>query len=369
MVWNGHEIQDSRISDLATMLNNQFEIYRNNTRVVHARLLFDHKGKRIEIFCLCAEDGKSLEHILHHKKSVSIRALVGGARKWKEGLLKTTIALKDSSISLHAEKGENLDGQFVIHLSWSTDHSFAEVLSAVGHVPLPPYMTRPDEIEDKDRYQTVYAEKEGSVAAPTAGLHFDEALLSRLSELGHELRELTLHVGAGTFKPVSQENARDHIMHGEEIVVNKEVIQSLAQHKKPVLAIGTTSMRTLESLYWCGVKAAEGEDPSSGLSQESAYTLPNGYSVEDSLNALLQWMETQGRTEFRAVTHLYLLPGYNFRIVDSLFTNFHQPQSTLLMLVSAFIGPKWKELYQHALDNNYRFLSYGDAMLLNKAQL
>ena len=244
--------------------------------------------------------------------------------------------------------------------------AFYKVLEQAGHVPLPPYMDRGDELSDRERYQTVFARHRGSVAAPTAGLHLTEGMLEELTESGHRIDRLTLHVGAGTFQPVSTSDARAHRIHGEEICVPRDLIASLAERTEPILAVGTTSLRTLESLYWLGLKAAAGEDPSSGWAQDDLSRFPAKLDSSAALSALLEWLDEHSMEELRAVTHLYILPDHRFRMVDALLTNFHQPGSTLLLLVAAFIGEQWRSLYQHALENDYRFLSYGDAMLLKR---
>jgi S-adenosylmethionine:tRNA ribosyltransferase-isomerase len=364
--FDGSNTSDRMISDLTELLAVPHRICLNDTRVVHARLLFPHRSGQIEIFCLSAADGRSLEHILHEEGSVEILALVGGARKWKEGSLQTTWTHADGSGTLTAEKGERVNGRFYIRLSWTPSEAFYKVLEQVGHVPLPPYMDRGDELSDRERYQTVFARHRGSVAAPTAGLHLTEGMLEELTRSGHRIDRLTLHVGAGTFQPVSASDARAHRIHGEEICVPRELIASLAERTEPILAVGTTSLRTLESLYWLGLKAAAGEDPISGWAQDDLSRFPAKLDSSAALSALLQWLDEHSMTELRAVTHLYILPDHRFRMVDALLTNFHQPGSTLLLLVAAFIGEQWRSLYQHALENDYRFLSYGDAMLLKR---
>lgn len=368
LVSTANGIEDRFIRDVPNLLPSNTCIFVNNTKVVHARLLFPIGDKQIEIFCLSAADGRSLEHALSDQGSSEIIAMVGGARKWKSGALEMDWPIGENSIALKAWKGPQEEGQFRIRLEWNTEHSLAEILQEAGHVPLPPYIGRSDEEEDDERYQTVYAERQGSVAAPTAGLHFDEDLLKELSSKGHQVEELTLHVGAGTFKPISGENAHEHLMHGEEIVVELKTIEKLAELKTPIMAVGTTSMRTLESLYWMGVKAMEGLNPFDGLSQTDAYTFSSHYSREEAFNALKNYLLEKDQTQLRCSTHLYIMPSYSFRVVDLLLTNFHQPRSTLLLLVAAFTGATWRDLYEHALQSDYRFLSYGDAMLLQSTK-
>ena len=367
LVPRGDEIFDQQIKDLPDWLPQSTAIFVNNTKVVHARLLFPLGERTIEIFCLGAADGRSIDHVLQHRGEAEILAMVGGAKRWKQGALTIDWRVGAETIALSAFKGEAAEGRFKIRLTWTGSYSLAEVLQEAGHVPLPPYIHREDELEDDERYQTVYAQHQGSVAAPTAGLHFDEPLLQRLSAKGHVLHPLVLHVGAGTFKPIAGDAAHEHIMHGEEIVVDLATIRQLAEWHEKVLAIGTTSMRTLESLYWLGVKAHNGDNPTLGLLQHDAYQLPQQLSLKASLAALEHFLVQSQLPQLRCSTHLYIMPGYRFRVVDLLLTNFHQPKSTLLLLVAAFYGQNWKALYQHALDSNYRFLSYGDAMLLQRS--
>jgi S-adenosylmethionine:tRNA ribosyltransferase-isomerase len=310
-------------------------------------------------------------------RKVSWNCLVGGAKKWKEDELIKEIIINDELIHFHARKIKQSEGKFLIEFTW--DHpklNFSEILTAIGNIPLPPYIQRNANEEDKDRYQTTYAIEEGSVAAPTAGLHFNEAVFSALNQKNIHQRYLTLHVGAGTFMPVKADTIDEHTMHAEFIEVDASLIQYLLDndaHKKgPIIAVGTTSLRTIESVYWLGVKIHAANttnhltiDPTQLiLEQWEAYELAEKkVAVMEALQSLLSWMQTHKLNKLIAKTQLMVTPGYSFKICDALVTNFHQPKSTLLLIIAAITGENWKKIYQHALNNQYRFLSYGDGCL------
>lgn len=350
----------------------------NNTRVVAARLLFQKPtGASIEIFCLEPHTTYSdITTAMSQKGKVTWMCLVGGFSKWKPGqLLERKIPYGDSHITIQARYVEKIQDSFAIELSWTPDHlSFAEVLHIAGMIPLPPYIKRKADEADTQRYQTIYAESEGSVAAPTAGLHFTDDLFERLQARNIQRDYVTLHVGAGTFQPVKSDTMEDHPMHAEFI----DVPQSLLQHildfaEKHITVVGTTSLRTVESLYWLGVKTIlnPGIQPEQlAIQQWDAYELnADEITVQQSLTALLQYMQRQGWERLITKTRLLITPGYTIRIPRALVTNFHQPQSTLLLLVAAFVGPQWKSLYQYALEHEFRFLSYGDGCLLFRQQV
>jgi len=291
------------------------------------------------------------------KNEIEYYCLVGRAKKWKSGVLEMPL----QNHTLKAEKLERNGQGFNIKLSWTGDLTFAEILEEAGHTPLPPYLKRKDETEDKNRYQTVYAKNNGSVAAPTAGLHFTPAIIDELKKKGHKITYTTLHVGAGTFVPVSTQNVSDHKMHFEEIHVSPEFIKTLINHEGSRTAVGTTSVRTLESLYWLGVKITSGLTKNNlELKQWEAYKLPQDIEVNEALNALLRFIEGK---PFFTRTQLMIRPGYTFKMVDTIVTNFHQPKSTLLL--AAATKGNWKNIYKHALQNNYRFLSYGDSSIIH----
>jgi S-adenosylmethionine:tRNA ribosyltransferase-isomerase len=345
----------------------------NNTKVVEARLLFQKPtGGTIEIFCLEPHSQYSdITMAMLQTKKVLWECLVGGASKWKKGqVLKKKILFKNVEITLEARYIEKQADNFIIELSWQDDKiSFAEVLHAAGAIPLPPYIKRKVEKEDAERYQTIYAKYDGSVAAPTAGLHFTETIFSSLKEKNIKTDFVTLHVGAGTFKPVKSEVMEDHEMHAEYIDVPKTFIKNLLRNPdEMIVSVGTTSMRTLESLYWLGVKTILNPDitiTQLSLSQWEAYELERkNVSVNDALHSLVSWLSMNKLERLLTKTQIIIAPGYKIKIVKGLITNFHQPQSTLLLLVAAIAGEKWKNIYQHALKNDFRFLSYGDGCLL-----
>ncbi|MBO9658376.1 MAG: S-adenosylmethionine:tRNA ribosyltransferase-isomerase [Chitinophagaceae bacterium] len=342
----------------------------NNTKVVEARLLFQKAtGGVIEIFCLEPhEQYKDITTALQQTGKVWWHCLVGGASKWKPGqILLKNISTAQGDLQLEARYLEKKAGSFIIELSWQpADKSFAEVLHLAGAIPLPPYIKRKADEIDSETYQTIYAKMDGSVAAPTAGLHFTENIFSKLGSKNIITDYVTLHVGAGTFKPVKADRLEEHEMHAEFIDVSIETIRRIADTvaHHPVIPVGTTSMRTIESLYWLGVKVSMGEEIN-GLSQWEVYDLPvQDMPAAQALTHLITWMEKNKLQQLITKTQIIIAPGYTFRIAKGLITNFHQPQSTLLLLIAALIGPGWKDLYQYALEHDFRFLSYGDGCLL-----
>ncbi len=352
----------------------------NNTRVVEARLLFQKPtGGVIEIFCLEPhEQYPDITTAMLQKEKVLWQCLVGGASRWKAGqVLEKNIQSGIGEITLEAKYIEKRPGSFVIELSWlPAELSFAELLHWAGAIPLPPYIKRSVEESDKERYQTVYAHADGSVAAPTAGLHFTDIIFDKLKEKNIQTDFVTLHVGAGTFKPVKSETMQEHDMHAEWIDVPKNVIETILNNlDNNIIAVGTTSLRTIESLYWLGVKSRESgvnsresgvvSNESIQLLQWEAYTLnEKNISPKDALQLLLEWMRENKLERLVTKTQILIAPGNGFKIVKGLITNFHQPQSTLLLLVAALIGGDWRKVYAYALQNDFRFLSYGDGCLL-----
>lgn len=363
----------------------------NNTRVIQARLEF-HKqsedgtqGARIEIFCL--------EPLLPHDYQLSLgstsgctwKCMIGNAKKWKSGVLSLPVQLPSGEhITLFAEKGEQTGNTFAVRFWWNTpasnlsplasnlNISFAEILDAVGELPIPPYLNRKTEESDKTTYQTVYSRIKGSVAAPTAGLHFTDNVLNGLRQKGIQTAEVTLHVGAGTFQPVKVADANQHTMHTEIIAVPKTTIQTIINNLGHIVAVGTTSMRTLESLYFLGEQLSttlhNPIQPSTTLSvaQFAPYEQEHTLSTREALQALLDYLDNTQQDTLHAETQIMIKPGYQFRVVDQLITNFHQPKSTLLLLVSAFVGGDWHTIYDYALSHNFRFLSYGDSSILSR---
>ncbi len=369
LVFDKGNIADSVYKDLAEHLPADAMLVFNNTKVVEARLLFTkNTGGVIELFCLEPDDQyPDITTAMLQKGKVLWKCLVGGAKKWKGGALLKTISSETKDITLSVTMLERLNDYFSIEFSWDDDTiSFAEILHKAGVIPLPPYLNRVADEADKDTYQTIYARHDGSVAAPTAGLHFTERLFESLTAKGIGHRFVTLHVGAGTFKPVSAATMSEHEMHAEFIDVPLDFIEDLINHTT-IIPVGTTSLRTLESLYWLGVKAGtrEATDNSElNLNQWDAYNLPQDILLKDAIESLTNWIKARNSTRLITKTQLLVAPGYKLRIAKGLVTNFHQPQSTLLLLVAAIIGPDWRRVYDYALDNNYRFLSYGDGCFL-----
>jgi S-adenosylmethionine:tRNA ribosyltransferase-isomerase len=348
-------------------------LVHNDTKVVAARLFFTKEnGSTIEIFCLEPADiYKDITTAMLTKKEVLWGCLIGGAKKWKEGSLHIKYG---NNHTLTATKHSTLADSFLIKFEWDNEaQSFAEVLEAAGNIPLPPYFNRAVEANDKERYQTVYAVAEGSVAAPTAGLHFTPRLFEKLSAKNITKAFVTLHVGAGTFKPVKAARMEEHEMHAEFIDVEKSFIEMLRDQftagNQNIIAVGTTSLRTLESLYWMGAKIIAGNNTIENISvnQWDPYELmPQKElpSTAAALGALSKWMEQNSLTRLITKTQIIIAPGYRFKIIDGLVTNFHQPQSTLLLLVAAITNGQWKPMYDYALQNDFRFLSYGDGCLI-----
>jgi S-adenosylmethionine:tRNA ribosyltransferase-isomerase len=385
LIYKDGEITENKYKSIAQHIPANSLLIFNNTRVVEARLLFQKPtGGFIEIFCLEPhEQYPDITSAMLQKEKVWWHCLVGGMSKWKSGqLLQKKILQGDKEIVLTARFIEKKKESFIISLSWSpVALSFAEILQHAGVIPLPPYIKRLAEESDNERYQTIYSQYNGSVAAPTAGLHFTPAIFNALLEKKIKTDFVTLHVGAGTFKPVKSNTMQEHEMHSEYIIVSRESIELLIHNlENNILAVGTTSLRTIESLYWLGVRtpgdkhsqSKSGIDDVIELHQWDAYDLAEIKTpVKDALQALLNWMENKKLVTLIAKTQLLIAPGYQFKIVKGLITNFHQPQSTLLLLVSSFIDDNlsneksgWRNIYNHALNNDYRFLSYGDGCLL-----
>ncbi|NCT76780.1 MAG: S-adenosylmethionine:tRNA ribosyltransferase-isomerase [Chitinophagaceae bacterium] len=342
----------------------------NDTRVIEARLLFQKAtGGLIEIFCLEPGDQyRDINSAMQQTQRVVWKCMVGGASKWKPGQVLQRSLNGSAGGTLEAVYLDKKPGYFLIGLSWTPAHlSFAELLHQAGAIPLPPYIKRKPEATDAERYQTVYARQEGSVAAPTAGLHFTPNVFQQLRKKEIACAYLTLHVGAGTFQPVKAAQMADHEMHAEFIDVNRQLLQQLINKKEdPVVAVGTTSLRTLESLYWLGVNWKLHQlSPENGLTQWEVYDRAEpGLSTEEALTALLEWMQQKETDRLITKTRILIAPGYKPRVISALITNFHQPQSTLLLLVAALAGNGWRDLYNYALEKDFRFLSYGDGCLI-----
>ncbi len=365
----GNHIEEKRFAELPGLLPENTLLLFNETRVIQARLLFQKStGARIEIFCLePVSPVNDFQLAFQQQPPVVWKCLVGNARRWKSGRLETVLQLKNREVRLHAEIRKRIEDAFLIAFSWEPgDVSFADILESSGLTPLPPYLHREAEETDKTRYQTVYARLNGSVAAPTAGLHFTKSILQQLEEKGIDKDKLILHVGAGTFKPVSSETIGDHVMHNEQIRVSLTTLKHLlAARQKFVIPVGTTSVRSLESLYWMGLRLHLGLKNPFSVLQWDPYRLetPDGFSPQQALETLIAYLEQEKLSELKGETRLMIVPGYPFRFVRGLITNFHQPKSTLLLLVSALIGNRWKKAYDFALKHHFRFLSYGDSCL------
>jgi len=367
-------LQEDQYKNIANYLPENCLLVFNDTRVIQARLLFQKAtGTTIEIFCLEPHDTINEYNVLMAKKeSIQWKCLIGGASKWKEGNLIKEIIVQGEKVVLEAQLIEKITDAYIVKFLWMPAHySFAEIIEQAGDTPLPPYIKRKPIESDKERYQTIYAKQDGSVAAPTAGLHFTPSIFSSLTAKNIDTTFVTLHVGAGTFKPVKADLLKDHPMHAEWIDVSAETIHQLIENSKnEIIAVGTTALRTLESLFWMGVKASI--NPNAQLAelmihQWDVYEAPLNNCVlntQAALEALIDWMKKNNCDRILSQTQILIAPAYQYRVVKAIVTNFHQPQSTLLLLVAAAIGEDWKKVYQHALTNDYRFLSYGDGSLL-----
>lgn len=367
LIYKQQTIAEDVYHNIASHLPKDSLIIFNDTRVIEARLLFKKPtGAHIEIFCLEPhEQYKDVTTAMMQEGKVFWKCMIGGASKWKHGM---QLHKEINNISLSAEITERRPDSFVIEFTWTPSTlSFAALLHEAGLIPLPPYIKRDTEPDDAERYQTVYATESGSVAAPTAGLHFTEHILQELEQKNIHREYVTLHVGAGTFKPVKTATIGEHSMHAEFMQVDINTIEQLLQYDH-ITAVGTTSLRTIESLYWMGIKIIHQPNITPdelSILQWDAYELNNSnISTQQSLNALIKWMQQHNLSSLIAKTQLLIVPGYQLKIAKALITNFHQPQSTLLLLVAAVAGNKWRDIYNYALDNGFRFLSYGDGCLI-----
>lgn len=367
LVYKNQTIHESRFFNLPDEIPEDALLIFNNTRVIHARLIFKKAtGAVIEIFCLEPYQPSDYYQIFDTKKRCSWKCLVGNKRKWKSGRLETKIQLKTQTITLSADIKDTVNESFIIEFNWNGLVTFGEILDQTGNIPIPPYLHRNSEEIDITRYQTVYSMIKGSVAAPTAGLHFTPQILDELNEKNILHKNITLHVGAGTFQPVKAENMTDHNMHTEHFSVHVDTLKALAQAKK-VIAVGTTSLRTIESIYhlaWKIINDKSVLEKTLTLGQWEAYEQIQNLSPGNLIEELVSVMSEKGMSVLHASTQVMIVPGYKFTLTDGLITNFHLPKSTLLLLIAAFIGDSWKEVYNYALNNNFRFLSYGDGSVL-----
>lgn len=368
LTYKNNLIGEDHFYNIGNYINDNALLVYNNTRVIQARIVF-HKpsGARIEIFCLEPLQPRDYALCLGSTNGCCWRCMIGNAKKWKDGQL--SLLLNNGDI-LYAEKKSCTGNTYEVAFSWNNaDLSFAEILDQIGELPIPPYLNRQTEESDKTTYQTVYSRIKGSVAAPTAGLHFTDTILNSLRTKGISTTELTLHVGAGTFQPVKTTDVMQHTMHTEVISVEKQTIQTVLQHLGNIVAVGTTSMRTLESLYYIGEQLHNNPHTDNiHVDQFVPYNQPHTLTTHQALQTIIDYLDATLQTTLHAETQIMIMPSFRFRIVDQLITNFHQPRSTLLLLVSAFVGDDWQLIYNYALDHDFRFLSYGDSSILNRKQ-
>lgn len=367
LVYKDGNIAESQFFHLPELLPEGAMLLFNDTRVIHARLFFRKPtGSLIEIFCLEPWQ-QPVATAFEERKRCTWLCFIGNNKKWKEGALTRLFETNNKQLEIKATRREAKGNAWLVDFEWNGGISFAEVIEQTGVIPLPPYLHRDAEESDKTRYQTVYAHHEGSVAAPTAGLHFTDRLLNELQTKGFKTEYITLHVGAGTFKPVSTDTIGEHEMHVEKVQISRTNLENIiAQLGQPIIPVGTTTVRTLESVYWFGVHLEANPDlDSMHIQQWDPYELEaSAIGTEQAYRNVLAWMERQGIEHLDGDTQLLIAPGYKYRVINGLITNFHQPKSTLLLLVSALIGECWKDCYNYALAHDFRFLSYGDSCLL-----
>lgn len=367
LVYKDGNIEKKIFSEIPWLIPEDSTMVFNDTKVVPARLHFQRPtGAHIEIFCLEPVQPEEYVSMFAVTGSCRWKCIVGNIKRWKNDTLTLYNPFDDPEIKemgLKAELIERVGETSVVEFSWDNDAPFSQVLEVCGTVPIPPYLNRGTEDVDLERYQTLYARYRGSVAAPTAGLHFTENVLEAIRSNGVSTETVCLHVGAGTFLPVKSSLVAEHTMHREPFVVKKELLERLLSHKGKVTAVGTTSVRTLESLYYAGVSCIEKGRPED-VGQWDPYSRDYGYSTQEALQAIVDYLDANGLDELKIGTRIIIVPGFRFRIVDILVTNFHQPQSTLLLLISAFVDGDWRRIYDFALKNDFRFLSYGDSSIL-----
>ncbi len=364
LVFHDGAIHDTSFKDLAEELPENALLVLNDTRVVHARITFRRaSGALIECMVLSPEGDRPMEQALDDASGTRWWCMLGNAKRWKG----EELFVEKEGRRLSMRKAGEQKGEFLIEFHWEGEGAFLEQLDRFGSVPLPPYMHRAPEATDDARYNTVFAEHPGSVAAPTASLHFTPQVLGSLGRKGIRKAQVTLHVGAGTFLPVKSATMRDHRMHSEQVNIPRSTVEQLLAQMGmgPVVPVGTTALRTIESLYWFGADLDQGDDPDSlRVDQWRPYAQGPAISASTALQAVLAWLERHAMDAVQGTTSLLIAPGYTFRLSEALVTNFHQPRSTLMLLVAALIGPHWREVYDHALGHDYRFLSYGDSSLL-----
>lgn len=369
LYYNRGKISHHLFSDLPVLLPSDALVVMNNTRVIRARLMFRKPtGARIEIFCLEPADPADYQQSFGSVSGCTWRCLVGNIKKWKKGPVVLYVTVGGERLTLEARLVSRSEKDALVRFSWEDRTiTFSEIIESAGNTPIPPYLKREAGAVDRERYQTVYGTENGSVAAPTAGLHFTDRMMAELTAKGIRTENLTLHVGADTFIPVKEKNAREHRMHAENVIVETSFLESWMRHSRPVIAIGTTTTRSLESVYWLGVKLIRGisvPTERAVLEQWENEKLPGDVPLKESLDAVLDFCRREHTEVLRFSTRLMIVPGYGFRSIGGLVTNFHLPGSTLLLLIAALLGDDWKRVYTEALTGGYRFLSYGDSSLL-----
>lgn len=369
LIYNRGEVSEDVFYNLPNHLPKGALMVFNNTKVIQARMHFRKAtGALIEIFLLEPALPADYEQMFQTTKRCQWLCLVGNLKKWKDGTLERTFEVQGKTITLKATRLGEEHTSHRIEFEWNNSSvNFAEIIDVAGELPIPPYLNRETQESDKTTYQTVYSKIKGSVAAPTAGLHFTERVLSDIDAHGIDREELTLHVGAGTFKPVKSREIADHEMHTEYISVHRQTIEKLIAHESCAIAVGTTSVRTLESLYYMGLKLHSNpnlDETGLHVSQWEPYEQQAALSTVDAMKEIIGWMDRNGVNTLHSSTQIIIAPGYDYKVVKMLITNFHQPQSTLLLLVSAFVKGDWRKIYRYALDHDFRFLSYGDSSLI-----
>jgi S-adenosylmethionine:tRNA ribosyltransferase-isomerase len=365
LIYESGQIREDQFNSIVKYIPQQCSLFYNNTRVIKARLFFQKEtGALIELLCLTPyEPSDYAVNFTQTRKCVWI-CIVGNLKKWKSGKLQLNLNINNTDVRLEAEKVGSFENDILVSFTWNGGFNFVEILNEIGSVPIPPYLNRKSEEVDTVRYQTIYSKLDGSVAAPTAGLHFTNEVLEKISRKEVSIHAITLHVGAGTFQPVKTYSVLDHSMHSEFFTIDRQILVLLSGINRPIIATGTTTLRALESLYWIAVKSIQNKKIETHLGQWEPGNLPDKLTMQEAFSGLLELLDKEGLNDFSATTQIMIVPGYIFKTVNALITNFHQPKSTLLLLIAAFVGDNWKDIYDYALKNDFRFLSYGDCSLL-----
>ncbi len=369
LIYNKGIISGDLFKNISLYLSSDSLLVFNDTRVIRARIIFKKEtGANIEVFCLEPLSPNDYQQSFASGSPVEWKCIIGNLKKWKNNSITCSYTCRNEHYTLSASKIKTEGEAWRILFSWDAlDISFGEVIEATGHIPLPPYVKREDDDEDYIRYQTIYSKINGSVAAPTAGFHFTESVLNDIRKKGIPRVDLTLHIGAGTFRPVKSRDLSLHEMHCEHFFINKGVVENLLSHKGKIIAVGTTSVRALESLYWIGIQIICKPDNNNNeffIDQWEPYKYEEEYSLREALESILNFMNNRKISLLYASTKIMIVPGYKFHVINGMITNFHMPKSTLLLLVSAWTGDNWKKIYKNAFENGFRFLSYGDSSLL-----